>query len=353
MRFKIIALYLFCFIGLMLHGCASTTTNTTTTNTTTTTTGGATTTSSTSSTTRTTTPMPADPTAKPTSTVKLIFMHHSNGDNWLGDDWGGLGISLRDNNYFVSDTNYNWSTAAGDIGNSTDIGQWYSWFLGTYASTHTAALYTESSQHPIIRTYSRLATDPGGENKIIMFKSCYPNCNLRGNATDPATSGTNALAGVGWNDDGNHPDNAMTVGNAKGIYNSLLTYFHEHQDKLFIIVTAPPLLAYGTVDEGHYYTAAYADNARAFNNWLVNDWLTGYGHYNVAVFDFFNVLTDLNNHHRYNSGVEHVTVAGSGNVEYYPASAGDAHANAVGEAKATTEFVPLLNYYYNRWRANP
>jgi hypothetical protein len=302
--------------------------------------------------------MPTDPTAKPTSTTKLIFMHHSNGDNWLGDDWGGLGISLRDNNYFVSDTNYGWGSSAGNVGDTTDIGQWYIWFLGTYASTHTAALYSESGEHHIIRTYSRLATDPGGENQIIMLKSCYPNSNLRGNPTDPATTGTNALAERGWNDDGSAPDAAMTVANAKGIYNSLLTYFHNHQDKLFIVVTAPPLLAYDAShdNDAHYHASTYAANARAFNNWLVNDWLTGYGHYNVAVFDFFNVLTDPNNHHRYSSGVQHTTAAGSGDTEYYPVDAtgdGDAHANAVGEAKATTEFVPLLNYYYNLWRANP
>jgi hypothetical protein len=41
----------------------------------------------------------------PTATVKLIFIHHSCGENWLADDNGGLGTALRDNNYFVSDTN--------------------------------------------------------------------------------------------------------------------------------------------------------------------------------------------------------------------------------------------------------
>ncbi|MCG2767056.1 MAG: hypothetical protein L6435_01565, partial [Anaerolineae bacterium] len=44
----------------------------------------------------------------PSETVKLIFIHHSCGENWLDDYNGGLGITLRDNNYFVSDTNYSW-----------------------------------------------------------------------------------------------------------------------------------------------------------------------------------------------------------------------------------------------------
>ena len=46
--------------------------------------------------------------APPDHPVKLIFLHHSSGENWLKDNNGGLGIALRDNNYFVSDTNYGW-----------------------------------------------------------------------------------------------------------------------------------------------------------------------------------------------------------------------------------------------------
>ena len=41
----------------------------------------------------------------PTQTVKLIFIHHSSGENWLADEHGGLGAALANNNYFVSDTN--------------------------------------------------------------------------------------------------------------------------------------------------------------------------------------------------------------------------------------------------------
>ena len=75
-----------------------------------------------------------------------------------------------------------------------------------------------------------------------------------------------------------------TVANAKGIYADLLTYFATRQDRLFVVITAPPLAA-GETDASH------AANARAFNNWLVNDWLDGYPHANVAVFDYYNVLT--------------------------------------------------------------
>ena len=41
-------------------------------------------------------------------TLKLIFIHHACGENWLADDSGGLGLALWDNGYFVRDTNYGW-----------------------------------------------------------------------------------------------------------------------------------------------------------------------------------------------------------------------------------------------------
>lgn len=279
----------------------------------------------------------------PPTPVKLIFIHHSTGEAWLSDWHGELGIALRDNNYFVSDTNYGWGPDG--IGNNTDIGHWYTWFRGSSSATYTAALYTEYGQNS---GYSRLANDPGGENEIIMFKSCFPNSSLGGSISDPIPPiGQNPLRdqGVG----GDH-----TISNAKGIYIDLLNYFSTRQDKLFVVIAAPPL-----IDD------SWADNARAFNNWLVNDWLTGYPYKNVVVFDFYNVLTsnagnantnDLGaltgNHHRYRNGlIEHLTTGGA-NTLAYP-SGGDDHPNPAGDLKATDEFLPMLNIFYNEWKATP
>ena len=64
----------------------------------------------------------------PAQALKLVFVHHSCGENWLADDDGGLGLALRDNNYFVSDTNYGWGPDG--IGDHTDIGHWWTWFRG-------------------------------------------------------------------------------------------------------------------------------------------------------------------------------------------------------------------------------
>ncbi len=279
----------------------------------------------------------------PEDTTKLIFIHHSCGENWLSDGNGGLGISLRNNNYFVSDTNYGWGPDG--IGSSTDIGNWWEWFRGPDSATYLAALYAESGQNS---AYSRLATDPGGENEIIMFKSCYPNSALKGNINDPVPAiGANPLRGQSCG------SAYHTVANAKGIYIDLLEYFKTRQDKMFVIVTAPPLR-----------DSTYAANARYFNNWLVNDWLDNYPYKNVFVFDFYNVLTsnggnantnDLNwatgNHHRiWNGEVQH-QVGTSQNTLAYPT--GDDHPSRAGNLKATGEFTALLNNAYNEWKSFP
>jgi len=284
----------------------------------------------------------------PTQLVKLIFIHHSCGENWLKDNNGGLGIALRDNNYFVSDTNYLWGPLPKDgsvpIGSLTDIGHWWMWFRGPKSTDIMNAVYGESGQHA---AYSRLKDDPGGTNRIVMFKSCFPNSNLRGNPNDPIpTIDANALKGM------DSASNYHTVANAKGIYIDLLPYFRQHLDTLFVVITAPPVS-----------DATYSANARAFNEWMVNDWLKDYPNKNVVVFDFYNVLTtnggstksndlylETGNHHRWwKEGVQH-TVDMANNTTAYALARGDDHPSKAGNQKATEEFVSLLNFAYKRWQ---
>jgi hypothetical protein len=292
----------------------------------------------------------ADNPAPPAKPVRLIFIHHSTGENWLADSNGKLGITLKKNNYFGSDTNYGWGPADQDVGSDTigdhtDIGHWYNWFVGPNSSTYLKALYREKNKHC---SYSRLSKNPGGENIIIMFKSCFPNSNIGGKPSDPPTKGDNPLRGQ------DSSSEYMTVGNVKGIYNDLLGYFATRQDKLFVVITAPPLASYDTSPEN-------AANARAVNNWLVKTWLKNYHHKNVAVFDFFNVLTsnggssDVNdlgsktgNHHRFWKGAVQYIQTVKKNVSAYPTE--DSHPSAAGGRKASDEFIKLLNVFYNRWK---
>jgi hypothetical protein len=259
-------------------------------------------------------PLNPNPPAKP---ARLIFIHHSCGENWLTDGNGDLGHTLDKNNYFVSDTNYGWGPDA--IGDRTDIVNWPEWFRGENSERYLAALYTENGQNS---GYTRSLADPGGENEIVMFKSCFPNSSLEGNPDDPPA-----------------PGDSLTVGNAKYIYNDLLKYFATRPDKLFVVITAPP-----------NSETDYGANARAFNTWLVRDWLAenGYTGRNVAVFDFYNILTGPGNHHRYRDGtIEYVTNQG-GNNTAYPTE--DDHPSSAGNQKATAEFVPWLNVTFHCWR---
>ena len=263
----------------------------------------------------------ADNPNPPAQAVKLIFIHHSTGENWLTDGYGDLGRTMAGNNYFVSDTNYGWGPDA--IGDRTDIPNWLEWFRSENTARYMQALFAESGQNS---NYTRTFSDPGGENQIIMFKSCFPNSALEGSPNDPPD-----------------PEGWLSVGHAKYVYNELLKYFATRPDKLFVVVTAPPL-----------QDATYAQNARAFNEWLLKDWLreNNYTQNNVAVFDFFTVLTGADHHHRYlNGGIERVFRPGK-NTSYYPTSRDDDHPSVAGSRKATEEFIPLLNIFYNRWKAS-
>ncbi len=296
----------------------------------------------------------ADNPNPPASPVKLIFIHHSTGGNWLADPnqdqpYGGLGTALMSNNYFVSATNYGWGPDG--IGDRTDIPNWPEWFTGPNSSEILTALYAESGQNfGGFGSWPRLSPDPGGENEIVMFKSCFPNSDLWGNPDDPP---------------GSEPNDQLTVSNAKAVYNNILTYFATRQDKLFIVITAPPLMVSETAPER-------AANARAFNNWLRNDWLDGYPYNNVAVFDYYNVLTSNGsasrvddpatneepndagwadgNHHRWWNGAERHTKDIDNNYSAYPS--GDSHPTTAGHQKATAEFVQLLNVFYHRWKGD-
>ena len=300
--------------------------------------------------------LPVD-TSPPPSPVKLVFVHHSTGENWLSDESGGLGLALRDAGWFVSDTNYGWGptdpATGGPIGDTTDIGHWWSWFLGPGREANVAALLAESEPHC---GYSRRSADPGGPNRVVMLKSCFPNSQLGGSASDPVPPiGANPLRGESAGSE------AHTLANAKGIYAALLEWFAARTDVLWVVVTAPPLVP-GETDP------ASAANARALNDWLVKEWLASYPHRNVFVFDFFNVLTsdgdstrtndpgrnDLGwadgNHHRVRGGVvEHLkTVANDRSA--YGSSPDDSHPTGAGGQKASGELVPLLNAAWRCWQ---
>jgi hypothetical protein len=281
---------------------------------------------------------PATPAPSPTGgeragrPIKLVFIHHSCGENWLADDNGGLGRALADAGYFVSDTNYGWGPDVGTgvpIGDLTDVGHWYLWFRDPQTSRRVlSALLAESGRHS---PYSRLDADPGGANRIVMFKSCFPNSDLADPRAPVPSIAENELRGQECG------DAAHTVAAAKGIYTDLLESFAARPDVLFVAITAPPL-----------QDRSQGSNARAFNEWLVDHWLDGYAGDNVVAWDLYNVLTSPDAHHRVVDGrIEHV--AGDSDVSGY-AIEGDDHPSPEGNRKATEELVPFLDVAVERWQ---
>ncbi|MFZ5788943.1 MAG: hypothetical protein ACOY3Y_21095 [Acidobacteriota bacterium] len=289
----------------------------------------------------------------PGATVRLVFIHHSVGEDWSSPFHGALLGALNTNKYYLSDSNYSWGPDA--IGDRTDIGHWHDWFLSQSGkNVYLPALFKNTDLTSSIAPNSMAS--PGGENTVVMFKSCFVSGDtVHGNPSDaPLAKGTaNPLYGKEQSE-----DQFYTVANIKGLYRDLLDTFATRQDKLFVLITTPPSSSGNT-------TASDATNLRAVNTWLVRDWLKGYAHANVAVFDFHNVLTsngggastnDLGaatgSHHRYNAStkaVEHL-VGGSNYAAY--AVGGDDHPTDAGHKKATAEFLPLLNIAYHCWKGS-
>ncbi len=251
-------------------------------------------------------------TAAPSTVTKLVFIHHSVGGYLMATGNGNMGAGLNTNNYYVSETNYGWSapldtgcTGLAPIGSNTNTGDWLCWFNDTTMPTVYAN--TSHSDYP-----SNTMSDPGGSNAVIMFKSCYPNSEVD-----------------------------TSIDDEKAIYNSMLTYFAAHQDKMFVLLIPPPEIIISS-----------AALTRELSNWLANretGWLSAYGHNNVYTFDLYNVLTHPDNHHWVKNGKEEHIVANSQNTLYYY-SGSDDHPTSAGTQKATAEFLPLLNGWYNKWK---
>ena len=299
----------------------------------------------------------------PSQTLFLVFIHHSTGEDWLKPEGGNLRQKLNENNYYVTDTNYDWGPLDQDvrdgnpIGYHTDIGHWYNWFLGPHRDIYLNALYNNTYVTPSIGR-NTIPPPPDRSKMIIMFKSCFSSAQtLYGDPDDPPLpeGEPNPIYGKGVCDYGNcNNDRYYTVSNIKGLYRDLLKYFATQQDKLFIYITTPPSHDQAVPPE-------MMERLRGINNWLVHDLLDNYPYNNVAVFDYYNVLTSnggdpntndigspTGSHHRFrNNIVEHLI--GPSNFLAYPSPGPDNHPTPAGHRKATAEFIPLLNIAVNCW----
>lgn len=251
-------------------------------------------------------------TSNPASTVKIMFIHHSTGSDWIATGIGNLGTALNAANFYTTESDYGWASAAvpascsAPIGDHTDTPDWPCWFN----DTTMPSVYTNSHHEDYP---ANTMSDPGGENSVIMFKSCFPLSEVGSDITDE-----------------------------QAIYNGLLAYFSAHTDKMFVLIIPPPM-----------QVISNPLKTRELSNWLAdrkNGWLKNYTPKNVYAFDYYNVLTNPDNHHYVSGGYEYHIVANNQNTLYYPTA--DDHPSAAGHQKATAEFVPLLKAWWHQWQGN-
>jgi hypothetical protein len=111
-----------------------------------------------------------------------------------------------------------------------------------------------------------------GNHQVIAFKSCFPASEI--------------------------PD-AATLNQYKTWYLAMRAVFDQRPDRLFVVMSTPPLHRLAT-------SAESAANARTFANWLKSsEYLTG--HTNVVCFDLFNYLAGSDNFLKYEYEPSHAT----------------------------------------------
>ena len=255
--------------------------------------------------------------------LRLLFIHHSCGGHLMADpgevrggasgsgerciygshpNGGGLRTLLEAKGYDVNELSYE-----SVLGADTDIRHW----RAKFADHMDEILATEHQD----RRYG-----DGRTNRIVAFKSCYPNNDFVGPGEAP----------------GDPDAEELTVANAKAAYRALLPQFRAHPEVLFVAFTAPPRAeprkglkdrVKGVFSGGGKTSADYA---REFNGWLADregGWLAGYDLPNVAVFDYYDVLT-----------------AGRGNWSAFPTGGGrDSHPSAEGNARAAAAFTRFID----------
>jgi len=249
--------------------------------------------------------------------MNVLFIHHSCGGRLLATpgghlggergsderciyqthpDGGGLRELLTDRGYAVNQASF-----GSIVGDQTDFCHWRQKF----AMQMDRVLRTQKQNHLL----------PEGErNRVVCFKSDYTNCELIGRGTEP----------------GDADDSERTLANAKAAYQALLPSFREQPDVLFLAMTPPPLAVREPRNLAEQVTLRFTDRtrggelAREFATWLTDPasgWLAGYDLPNVAVFDYWRVLTgngsstnlayrsEPNNHHPTSEGNQKAAAA--------------------------------------------
>ena len=258
-----------------------------------------------------------------------IFIHHSCGENWLNS---GLLRALLAKDYIDDRNDITYGVevrpdpgrpgSLGPVpGELTDMNHWILWFND----------YLDS-----VRRHGCA----GGVNRIVLFKSCFPNSHVDAGGSEPGDPFSDWKTLANYKAVYRHPAGPGNTYRHDGhVYRPLEDVFAQNPDTLFIPVTAPP----ECWQDADRQTAA---QARAFNEWLKGEWLANYvrstGRRNVAVFDWFDVLAcpagDPSHPNQLRAD--------------YGGSSGDSHPNDSANAHSTRVFATASgNFIDQAWAA--
>lgn len=268
-------------------------------------------------------PMPSNSgaVARPRGALDLLFIHHSCGGQLLAPvgenvgqscvyrshpNGGGLRARLEAQGYVVHEASY-----GSAVGEDTDLFDW----LPKFRDGMDAVLATSHQDERL---------PAGRTNRVVVFKSCYPN---------------NAFVAEG-DAPGDARGPALTYWNARATLTALLPELAKRSDVLFVYVTAPPLApkrrqplyAWVARKVGLLQPLLPLERsaalARRFDDWVTSPegWLAGYPGRNVAVFDYYGVLAD------------------GGSVLAFPTGGGyDSHPSSEGNQRAADALLPFLD----------
>jgi hypothetical protein len=180
--------------------------------------------------------------------TNVIFLHHSTGRNLIQQ--GGVREQLAEAGFQFWDHDYNFEGLIGPDGTRTG----YSYGIPDDNTDPDgfARLFAQRVYPLPLNAFSGLM-----QHEVIAFKSCFPISRITSDER---------------------------LEEYKAYYLGIREVMDQHSDRIFIVVTPPPLNPAATDVE----TAA---RARAFANWLKSDEFLA-GHPNVFTFDFFDLLAE-------------------------------------------------------------
>jgi hypothetical protein len=180
--------------------------------------------------------------------TNVIFLHHSVGNNLI--EQGGVRELFNQAGYQFWDHDYNYIGLTDPNGNPT--GYSYSIPADNTDPDGLHQLFHQPELPLPLNAFSGLM-----QHEVIIFKSCYP-------ASDIVSE--------------------EDLQASKQMYLEIRDVMDQHPEKLFIVVTQPPLNPAHT-------TLEIANRARSFADWLKSDEYLA-GHPNVATYDLFGQLAE-------------------------------------------------------------